>query len=164
VFTGMFLHASVVQLAGNMLFLWIFGGSVEAALGRLRFVLLYLLAGVAAIALQVLLSPGSTEPTVGAAGAIAGVLGAYIVLYPRGRVLTVVLILVFTVLELPAVAMLVVWFGEQATFAATHLTTPIGGSGLVPFVAHIGGFLFGLATVRLLARRGGMPPPPTLPA
>ena len=99
----MFTHAGLLHLGGNMLFLWIFGNNVEDSMGPVRFVIFYLLAGIAALALQIAISPDSAVPTLGASGAIAGVLGGYIVLYPRARVLTLIfLIIFFTFLELPA--------------------------------------------------------------
>ena len=151
VFTSMFMHGSILHLAGNMLFLWIFGNTIEGAIGPVRFIAFYLLGGLAALALQVAVGPDSTAATIGASGAIAGVLGAYIVLYPRSRVLTLVFILLFfTVIELPAVVMLAIWFAEQALFALAHLTNPTGG-GAVTYLADVGGFLFGAATIRLLA-------------
>ncbi len=105
--------------------------------------------------------PSSTAPTLGASGAIAAVLGGYIVLYPRARVLTLVLIILFfTVIELPALVMLGVWFAEQALFGASDLTNPAGGGGGVAYFAHVGGFAFGLLTVRLLATRRKQVPPP----
>jgi membrane associated rhomboid family serine protease len=154
VFTAMFMHASILHIAGNMLFLWIFGNNVEDSMGPIKFVAFYILGGIAALALQVAIGPNSTVPTVGASGAIAAVLGGYIVLYPRARVLTVVfIILLFTVIELPAVLMLFIWFAEQALFAAVNLTNPTGGGGGVAYFAHIGGFIFGLLTIRLLATK-----------
>ena len=151
-FTAMFMHASILHIAGNMLFLWIFGNNVEDALGRITFLLFYLVAGVAALALQVAVDPSSTAPTLGASGAIAGVLGGYIVLYPRAKVLTLVFIILFvTVIELPAWVMLGVWFAEQAIFGAAHLTDPTGGGGGIAYFAHIGGFAFGALTIKLLA-------------
>ena len=99
----MFMHASFLHIAGNMLFLWIFGNNVEDSMGPVKYIFFYLLGGIAALALQVAVDPSSTAPTVGASGAIAAVLGGYIVLYPRARVLTLVfIILFFTVIELPA--------------------------------------------------------------
>jgi rhomboid family protein len=164
VFTSMFMHASILHIAGNMLFLWIFGNNVEESMGSLRFVCFYLLGGIAALALQVAVDPGSAAPTVGASGAIAAVLGGYIVLYPRARVLAlVVLVFFFTVVELPALVMLGIWFAEQAAFGAAGLTDPVGGGGGVAYFAHVGGFVFGLATIRLLARRR-KPTPPTAAA
>jgi membrane associated rhomboid family serine protease len=161
--TSMFMHGSIVHIAGNMLFLWIFGNNVEDALGHLKFVGFYLLGGIAALALQVLVAPNSTAPTIGASGAIAAVLGAYIVLYPRARVLTFVfIILFFTVIELPAIVMLGIWFAEQAVFGAAGLTNPTGGGGGVAYFAHVGGFVFGALAIRLLVskrQRGSSPVP-----
>ncbi len=153
-FTAMFMHASILHIGGNMLFLWIFGNNVEDAMGPVKYLLFYILGGLAALALQVAVSPHSVAPTLGASGAIADVLGGYILLYPRARVLTLVfIILFFTVIELPAVVLLAVWFIEQAVFGAVNLTNPTGGGGGVAYFAHVGGFVFGLLTVRLLAHR-----------
>jgi membrane associated rhomboid family serine protease len=161
VFTAMFMHASILHIGGNMLFLWIFGNNLEDTMGPVKFILFYLLGGIAALALQVAVGPNSTAPTLGASGAIAAVLGGYIVLYPRARVLTLVfIILFFTVIELPAWVMLGVWFAEQALFGAANLTNPAGGGGGVAYFAHIGGFAFGLIAVRALARRPKQVPPP----
>jgi membrane associated rhomboid family serine protease len=154
VFTAMFMHASIVHIAGNMLFLWIFGNNVEDSMGPIRYLAFYIVGGLAALALQIAVGPNSTVPTVGASGAIAAVLGGYIVLYPRARVLTVVfIILLFTVIELPAYVMLIIWFAEQAVFGAAKLTNPTGGGGGVAYFAHVGGFIFGLLAIRLLATR-----------
>jgi membrane associated rhomboid family serine protease len=153
-FTAMFMHASIIHIGGNMLFLWIFGNNVEDAMGPIKYLAFYILGGLAALALQVAVAPNSTAPTLGASGAIAAVLGGYIVLYPRARVLTLVIIIFFfTVIELPALVMLGIWFAEQAVFGATNLTTPTGSSGGVAYFAHIGGFIFGLLAVRLLATK-----------
>ena len=161
VFSSMFMHASILHIGGNMLFLWIFGNSVEDSIGSLRYLCFYLLGGIAALALQVAIAPNSSAPTVGASGAIAAVLGGYVVLYPGARVLTLVfIILLFTVIELPALLMLGIWFLEQAAFAAAGLTHPAGGSGGVAYFAHIGGFLFGCAVIRpLVSNRKQVPPP-----
>ena len=160
VFTSMFMHGSILHIAGNMLFLWIFGNNVEDSMGPIKFIGFYLLGGVAALALQVAISPDSTVPTIGASGAIAAVLGGYIVLYPRARVLSLVfIILLFTVIELPALWVLAIWFAEQAAFAAAGLTHPTGGSGGVAYFAHVGGFVFGLAAIRLLATHRKQVPP-----
>jgi membrane associated rhomboid family serine protease len=154
VFTSMFMHASILHIAGNMLFLWIFGNNVEDSMGPVKFLLFYVVGGVAALALQVAVSPNSPDPTIGASGAIAAVLGGYIVLYPRARVLTLVfIILFFTVIELPAMVLLGVWFAEQAVFGAAGLTNPVGGGGGVAYFAHVGGFAFGALSIRLLATR-----------
>jgi membrane associated rhomboid family serine protease len=153
VFTAMFMHASFLHIAGNMLFLWIFGNNVEDAMGPVKYLLFYLLGGIAALALQVGIHPSEAAPTLGASGAIAAVLGGYILLYPRARVLTLIfIILFFTVVELPALVVLGFWFAAQIAFGAAGLTSP-GATGGVAYFAHIGGFLFGLATVKLLATR-----------
>ena len=160
VFTAMFMHASFLHIAGNMLFLWIFGNNVEDSMGPLKYIFFYLLGGIAALALQVAVDPSSTAPTVGASGAIAAVLGGYIVLYPRARVLTLLfIILFFTVIELPAVVLLGIWFLEQAIFGAVGLTQPTGGGGGVAYFAHIGGFAFGGLVIRALATKHKQVPP-----
>jgi membrane associated rhomboid family serine protease len=160
-FTGMFMHASIVHILGNMLFLWIFGNNVEDDMGHVKFLGFYIAGGLAALALQVAVAPNSHAPTLGASGAIAAVLGGYILLYPKARVLTLVIIIFFfTVIELPALVMLGIWFAEQAAFGAAGLTTPTGSSGGVAYFAHIGGFAFGLLTIKLLARRRKQIPPP----
>jgi rhomboid family protein len=154
VVTSMFMHGSILHIAGNMLFLWIFGNNVEDSMGPIKFIGFYLIGGIAALALQTAIGPNSTAPTVGASGAIAAVLGGYIVLYPRARVLTLVfIILFFTVIELPAIVMLGIWFAEQAVFGAANLTNPTGGGGGVAYFAHVGGFAFGLVAIRLLATK-----------
>jgi membrane associated rhomboid family serine protease len=160
IFTAMFMHASIIHIGGNMLFLWIFGNNVEDSMGPVKYLLFYLAGGVAAMALQIAVAPNSVVPTLGASGAIAAVLGGYILLYPRARVLTLVaIIFFFTVIELPAWVMLGVWFAEQAVFGATNLTTPTGGGGGVAYFAHVGGFAFGLLTIKLLAtNRKRLPP------
>jgi membrane associated rhomboid family serine protease len=160
VFTAMFMHASILHIGGNMLFLWIFGNNVEDAMGPIKYLGFYILGGIAALALQVAVGPNSAVPTLGASGAIAAVLGGYILLYPRARVLTLVfIILFFTVIELPALLVLALWFVQQAVFAAVNLTSPTGGGGGVAYFAHVGGFVFGLATVKLLATRRRQIPP-----
>jgi membrane associated rhomboid family serine protease len=154
VFTSMFLHGSFLHLFGNMLFLAIFGPTIEDALGRVRFAAFYLLGGIAALLAQVLVHPDSTAPTLGASGAIAAVLGGYLVLYPRARVLSLVFIVFFvTIVEVPAVALLGFWFLVQLYFGAAGLTSPAGGSEGVAYFAHIGGFAFGIVLVRLFLGR-----------
>lgn len=145
VLTAMFLHGSWLHLGGNMLFLWIFADNVEDRLGHVGFLLFYLLAGIAATALQVGLEPASSIPVLGASGAIAGVLGAYLVLYPDARVLTLFTLGLITVWRIRAFWFLLVWFGFQA------LQLLLGTSGGVAWGAHVGGFLLGLL-VGLLAR------------
>ncbi|HEY7623260.1 MAG TPA: rhomboid family intramembrane serine protease [Solirubrobacteraceae bacterium] len=154
IFTSMFTHAGLLHLGGNMLFLWIFGNNVEDSMGPVRFVVFYLLAGIAALALQVVISPDSTTPTLGASGAIAGVLGGYILIYPRARVLTLVFLFIFfTFIELPAYFFLFIWFAQQAIFGAIGLTDPAGSGGGVAYFAHVGGFVFGLLAIKLFAKR-----------
>ncbi len=147
--SSMFLHGSLLHLGGNMLFLWIFGNNIEDSMGRVRFVAFYLLGGLAALALQALTDTGSAIPTVGASGAIAAVLGGYALLYPRARVLTVVFIVIFfTILQLPALVVLALWFLLQLLPAFAE---PVGSEGGVAYFAHIGGFLFGLALIKVFA-------------
>ena len=154
VFTSMFMHGSLLHLGGNMLFLWIFGNNVEDSMGHVKFVLFYLAGGVAADALQVAFDTGSEVPTLGASGAVAAVLGGYILMYPRARVITVLFIIIFfTVIELPALLVLGLWFAQQVVFGALDYQTADQGGGGVAYFAHIGGFLFGMATIKLLATR-----------
>jgi rhomboid family protein len=153
ILTSMFMHGSLLHLGGNMLFLWIFGNNIEDSMGRPRFVAFYLLGGLAALAGQTLIDPSSTAPTVGASGAIAAVLGGYALLYPRARVITVVFIIIFfTILELPALIVLGLWFLMQVFYGTAQVAQPVGGGG-VAYFAHIGGFIFGLALIKLFANR-----------
>jgi membrane associated rhomboid family serine protease len=150
----MFMHGSILHLGGNMLFLWIFGNNVEDAMGHVRFVVFYLLGGLVALLLQTVVGPNAAIPTIGASGAIAAVLGGYILLYPRARVITVIFIVFFfTILELPAMLVLGLWFLEQVAFGYFDVAQPTGGGGGVAYFAHIGGFVFGLATIKLFANR-----------
>jgi membrane associated rhomboid family serine protease len=159
-FTAMFLHGNILHIAGNMLFLGIFGPNVEDAMGRVRYVIFYLLGGLVALAAQVLVGPNSTAPTLGASGAIAAVLGGYIVLYPRARILSLVFIVFFvTIIEVPAVFLLGFWFLEQVYFGSANLTNPVGGGGGVAYFAHVGGFVFGLALIRLFVVHHKSEPP-----
>jgi rhomboid family protein len=159
--TSMFMHGSWLHIIGNMIFLWVFGNNVEDAMGRLRFLVFYLLAGIAATALQttVTLWMGTAQdaavPNLGASGAVSGVLGAYLVLLPGASVLTLVF---FFLLELPAGLFLGFWFLFQLWEGGFSLVNPQEGGG-VAFFAHIGGFVFGAATVRLWIKR-----PPLQPA
>ena len=151
-FTSMFMHGSLLHLGGNMLFLWIFGNNVEDAMGPVRFVAFYLLGGLAADAAQILIDTGSTVPTLGASGAVAAVLGGYLLLFPRARVVTFVFIIFFfTILELPAILFLGIWILQQALFAYFDLVQPTGEGGGVAYFAHIGGFVLGLLLVRAFA-------------
>jgi membrane associated rhomboid family serine protease len=158
VFTAMFMHGGLLHLGGNMLFLWIFGNNVEDSMGPVKFVLFYLLGGLAAAALQVAIGPDSTIPNIGASGAIAGVLGGYLILFPRARVVTVIFIVFFfTIVELPALLILGFWFVQQVLFGYFDLGSAGSNSG-VAYFAHIGGFAFGLLAIKLFAderkRRG----------
>jgi membrane associated rhomboid family serine protease len=150
VLTSMFWHGGWMHLFGNMLYLWIFGDNVEDKLGHARFLLFYLLSGIAAALTQVALSPDSTLPTVGASGAIAGVLGAYLVSFPRGRVLTLVPIFFLPwLVEIPAVAFLALWFVGQLLSAFVSLGAPATGG--VAWWAHVGGFVAGMVLVKVMA-------------
>ena len=150
--TSMFLHGGWLHLIGNMWYLWIFGDNVEDTLGPLRYLLFYFLCGIAAGATHVLVSPGSTAPTVGASGAIAGVLAGYASLFPRARVVTLIpIIFYFSIVELPAVALLVLWFVIQGLSGFLSLGAP--GSTGVAWGAHVGGFLAGLVLIRILKPR-----------
>ncbi|HEY3275185.1 MAG TPA: rhomboid family intramembrane serine protease [Syntrophorhabdaceae bacterium] len=141
VFTSMFLHGGWLHILGNMLYLWIFGSNVEDALGHGRFFFFYLLSGTAAAAFQYFYDPLSAVPMIGASGAVSGILGAYLVLYPFARVKTALIIVIFIkIVELPAVLLLTVWFIMQILFSY--------GEGVAWF-AHIGGFIFGLVMVSL---------------
>jgi membrane associated rhomboid family serine protease len=154
ILTSMFMHGSILHLAGNMLFLWIFGNNVEDAMGHARFIVFYLVGGLAAVALQVIVSPDAAVPTIGASGAVAAVLGGYILLYPRARVITLIFIIFFfTIIELPAMLILGFWFVQQIVFGFYEVANPAGGGGGVAYFAHIGGFLFGLAAIKLFAQR-----------
>ncbi len=154
-FTSMFMHGSLLHLGGNMLFLWIFGNNIEDSMGELRFVAFYLLGGLVALGAQVLVDPNAAVPTVGASGAIAAVLGGYALLYPRARVITVVFIIIlFTIIELPAMLVLGFWILVQLWLGASDLgSQTAGGGGGVAYFAHIGGFVFGLIAIKLFANR-----------
>ena len=151
--TSMFLHGGFLHLIGNMLYLWIFGRGIESVLGPVRFLLLYSLCGVAAAMTQALTSPAAEVPMIGASGAIAGVLGAYLVLRPRSNVIVLLWIIIFIrLITLPAVILLGIWFALQLLSA---LSMQPGEAG-VAFWAHVGGFLTGMALV-LLLRPPGIP-------
>jgi membrane associated rhomboid family serine protease len=150
VFTSMFLHGGWMHLIGNMLYLWIFGNNIEDALGHARFVVFYLLCGIAAVAAQAFLNPGSTVPMIGASGAISGVLGAYLLLYPHARVLVLIPLGIFTrMLHLPAVFVLGFWFALQLINTAFAS----GDGGGVAFAAHVGGFVAGMVLIPIFKRR-----------
>jgi len=143
VLASLFLHGGWEHLIGNMLFLWIFGNNIEDRLGRLPFLVFYLLGGIAAALAQVWIEPTSDIPLVGASGAIATTLGAYIVLYPRARILTLVFLgFFFQLIEVPALIVLALWFVLQLIDGVATLGAPTAGGG-VAFFAHIGGFVVG---------------------
>jgi len=160
--TSMFMHGGWLHLIGNMWFLWVFGNNIEDSMGHTRFVVFYLLCGVAAAATQMLVDPGSRVPMVGASGAISGVMGAYILLYPRVRVHTLLTLGFFlTTVTLPAYVILGYWFLLQLLFGTVGAVS--GAQGGVAVWAHVGGFVAGLALIKLFAnpeflerRRGGM--------
>ena len=151
VFTAMFLHAGWMHVLGNMLFLWVFGQKIEDLLGHAKYLVFYLLCGIVAALGQTVANPYSTIPMVGASGAIAGVMGAYLIKFPRARILTLVFIVFFvTTIEIPAPIMLGFWFVTQlfnglGSIARTHVSQ--GGTA---FFAHIGGFVAGMALVKVM--------------
>jgi membrane associated rhomboid family serine protease len=162
-FTALFMHGSIIHLAGNMLFLWIFGNNVEDAMGRVRYLLFYLVAGYAATALQTVVTlwtaPESADiPNLGASGAISGVLGAYFVLLPRAKVLTVFFFgFIFFLREVPAVFFLGVYLVFQLVDAGFQFLHPPEGGGVAVF-AHLGGMAFGVLTVFLFRKRAPLIP------
>lgn len=150
--TSMFLHGGLLHLGGNMLYLWIFGNNVEDTLGHARFALFYLGSGVVAAAAQTALDPASAVPVIGASGAVSGVLGAYLLLFPRANVLTLLVIGFFVrVVRIPAPVVLGFWFVVQ--FVSGLVTWHEGGGAEVAWFAHLGGFLAGMALLLLLRSR-----------
>jgi membrane associated rhomboid family serine protease len=163
VLTSMFLHAGWLHLFGNMLYLWIFGNNVEDRLGRPAFLAFYLLGGIAAVALQVVVDPGSEMPMVGASGAIAATLGAYVALYPGARILSLVFLgFFYQLIEVRALIVLGFWFVLQLIDGVASLGAETSAEGGVAFFAHIGGFATGIA-IGLLVRSRHRPPPVRLP-
>ncbi len=154
VLTSMFLHAGWLHFLGNMLYLWIFGDNVEDRLGHGRFVAFYLLCGAAAVFAHVYMNPRSTIPTIGASGAIAGVMGAYFVLYPNSRVLALLPLFIFwEIIEVPAILFLGIWFLMQFFYGVGSMAVRSGGeAGGVAFWAHIAGFVMGIAGVFVLRK------------
>lgn len=152
IFTSMFLHGSWMHLIGNMWFLWLFGNNIEDSMTRPRFIVFYLLCGIAAALLQVMIEPDSSAPMVGASGAISGVMGGYLVLYPRVRVYTMVPLGFFlTSIALPAWAMLIYWMFLQLAGGVTGIFSETAGG--IAFWAHVGGFLAGVLLIKLFAKR-----------
>ena len=159
-FTSMFMHGSWLHLLGNLLFLWIFGNNVEDALGRLRYLLFYVVGGLAATAVQTFVTlayaseADATIPNLGASGAVSAVLGAYLLLLPRAKVLTIIF---FILREVPAILFLGIWFGFQLLDGSASIAHPEAGGG-VAFFAHIGGFVFGFLGVKLVQQRRPLSP------
>ncbi len=153
VFTSMFLHGGWLHFLGNMLYLWIFGDNVEDRLGHGRFVVFYLACGAAAALAHVWMNPASPIPTIGASGAIAGVMGAYFVLYPNSRVLALVpLFIIWEVIEVPAIIFLGIWFLMQFFSGVGALAETAARTGGVAFWAHVAGFVAGIAGVLVLKK------------
>ena len=151
--TSMFIHGGVWHVAGNMLYLFIFGAAVEYRMGALRYLIFYFAAGIAAGLATVWIAPESSVPVIGASGAIAGVLGAYFIFYPRGRILTILPIFIFIqFIEIPAIVYLFVWFALQL-YSGLEQSGRAAMMGGVAWWAHIGGFMFGVALAPMLAMK-----------
>ena len=143
VITSMFVHGGFLHIGGNMLFLWIFGNNIEDRLGKIRFLAFYMITGIAAGLAHAFANPSSTIPTVGASGAVAGLLGAYLILFPRARITTIVPIFFLYIVKLPAMVVLVMWFVSQFFIGASQ---QFGGGG-VAWMAHVGGFVAGMLLI-----------------
>jgi membrane associated rhomboid family serine protease len=155
---SMFLHGSLLHIGGNMLFLWVFGNNIEDKLGKVKFVFFYLIAGLVATYAQTLVSPSSGGPLIGASGAIAGVLGAYIVLFPRARVRTLIIFFLITFVDLPAYVLLGIWFALQLL----QTVGPAATAGGVAYMAHVGGFVAGMLMLLIFRPRRDAPPRQTV--
>ena len=154
VFTGMFIHGGWMHILGNMWFLWIYGDNIEDILGPAKYLVFYLTCGFIASLLQCATAPSSQIPNIGASGAIAGVMGAYLLKFPRARVVTLVFIFVFfTTIDIPAVVILVMWFAIQFFSGFGSLASRYADQGGVAFFAHVGGFLAGMALINLFRPR-----------
>jgi membrane associated rhomboid family serine protease len=154
IFTAMFLHAGWMHVLGNMWFLWIFGDNIEDILGHGKYLVFYLMCGVAAALGQFLIDPYSRIPMVGASGAIAGVMGAYMIKFPRSRILTFAFIFFFIyTFEVPAWLMLIYWFGVQLLSGVGSVTTAQATHGGTAFFAHIGGFIAGIILIKVMGTR-----------
>jgi membrane associated rhomboid family serine protease len=152
-FTSMFLHGGWGHILGNALFFWVFGNNIEDSLGHFRFLVFYLVCGLAAAIAHILVQPASPIPTVGASGAISGILGAYLVLYPRVRVRMLFFFIIFKVIPIPAWMVLIWWFFWQLVAALPELTNYADLSGGVAVWAHVGGFVTGVLLVKLFENR-----------
>jgi membrane associated rhomboid family serine protease len=152
--TSMFLHGGWLHLIGNMWFLWVFGSHIEDAIGSAKFFILYMLCGIAAAIVQVLAMSGSPVPTIGASGAIAGVMGAFLLLYPRVRIVTLVILVIFIMtIEVPAAIMLIYWFAIQLLSGLASFES-FSNAGGIAWFAHVGGFVSGILLVRLFHQNG----------
>jgi membrane associated rhomboid family serine protease len=152
--TAMFLHGGWFHLIGNMWFLWIFGDNIEDRMGHMRFLFFYLLCGLIASGAHILSAPQSTVPSIGASGAVAGVLGAYLVSYPLARILTLIpLFLIWPIVELPAIVVLGSWFLIQLFNGTSAVAATLETEGGIAWWAHVGGFLAGMVLVGVFARR-----------
>jgi membrane associated rhomboid family serine protease len=150
--TSMFLHGGWLHIIGNMWFLWVFGSHIEDALGPVKFLIFYLLSGIASAIVQFTVNLGSPIPTIGASGAIAGVMGAFLILYPRVRVVTLVFIVIFvTTVELPAAFMLIYWFALQLLSGLTSMSSVTQAQGIAWF-AHVGGFVAGALLAKIFGQ------------
>lgn len=154
IFTAMFMHAGWLHILGNMLFFWVFAPEIEDVMGPVRFLIFYLLAGIAATAAQVYADPSSTIPNLGASGAIAGVMGAFLVTFPRDRIRTLLFLGIFVdITVLPAILLVGIWFATQL-LSAVGAVSQVGAGG-VAYMAHIGGFVFGLICNRFFETSQG---------
>ncbi|MBD2113377.1 MULTISPECIES: rhomboid family intramembrane serine protease [Cyanophyceae] len=154
--SSQFLHGGFFHIGGNLLYLWVFGNNIEDRLGHIKFLIFYLGCGALAGLTQWIFDPSSALPTIGASGAIAGVMGAYILRFPRARIVTLIpLIIIFTTVRIPAVFFLGFWFVQQALFSIASLGSDAGSGGGVAYWAHSGGFVFGLILGPLLGLMGG---------
>ncbi len=158
VFTSMFIHGGFLHILGNMWFLWIFGRGIEDILGHAKYLVFYLACGVAAAFAHVLVNFNSTVPTVGASGAIAGVMGAYLVTFPRARIVTLVPIIIFiTTVDIPAAFLLLYWFAIQFFNGVGSVGYSQASSGDVAWFAHVGGFITGIILIKVLSPRKRAP-------
>jgi membrane associated rhomboid family serine protease len=159
--SSQFLHGGFFHVGGNLLYLWVFGNNIEDRLGHVKFLIFYLGCGALAGLTQWVFDPSSAVPTIGASGAIAGVMGAYILRFPRARIVTLIpLIIFFTTIRIPAVFFLGFWFVQQALFSIASLSSDVGAGGGVAYWAHSGGFVFGLILGPLLGLMGDKPRSP----
>jgi len=148
--TSLFLHGSLFHLLGNMWYLWIFGNNVEDIVGHFKFLIFYILGGISASLLQILITANSTVPIIGASGAVSAILGAYVVKFPRARIKTLLFIFIFiTLVSVPAVTFIGIWFLMQL------ISSVAGAASNVAWFAHIGGFLFGLITIKIFEKKTG---------